>query len=230
MIELVGISKVFSMADGDIRALADINLKFNDNEFAVLAGASGCGKTTLLNIIGCLDAPSSGRLMVDDIDVSTLSRKQLAWLRYEKIGFIFQSFNLIPTLNIKDNILLGLAVGRRKLRRPLSSYQEEFEEIIELVGLQRWLKHRPFELSGGQQQRVAIARALIKKPRLLLADEPTANLDSENSAAIIDLMQNLNAKLKNSCIISTHDLKVQEKASRLISLSDGRVAGDSQRQ
>lgn len=222
-IELVGVSKVFKVADSEIHAVNDVNLTFRENEFAVLAGPSGSGKTTLLNIIGTLEKVTCGSVICEGKDLSTMNQNQLADFRFQNIGFIFQAFNLIPTLNIADNILLGLAVGNRRLRKPLKTYQDEIDRMISLVGLDDWRNHKPSQLSGGQQQRVAIARALIKKPAVVLADEPTANLDKDNAQSIMQLMKNLNENLGTSFIISTHDSKLQNQVNRIIFLEDGQI-------
>lgn len=221
-IELQDISKVFSLADSKIIALHRINLVIQSGEFVMLSGPSGSGKTTLLNIIGGLDTPSEGRIHLDGIAMNELSRNQLADMRYQKIGFIFQSFNLIPSLNVRDNIMIGLAVGRTH-RKAMRNYRKDIDEIIETVGLGPWVKHRPYELSGGQQQRVAIARALIKRPAIILADEPTANLDSENRDSVMSLLRELNASMGSTCIVSTHDQRMQEFASRIVNLNDGKI-------
>lgn len=222
-IELMGVSKVFKVADSEIHAVNDVNLTFRENEFAVLAGPSGSGKTTLLNIIGTLEKVTCGSVICEGKDLSTMNQNQLADFRFQNIGFIFQAFNLIPTLNIADNILLGLAVGNRRLRKSLKTYQDEIDRMISLVGLDDWRNHKPAQLSGGQQQRVAIARALIKKPAVVLADEPTANLDKDNAQSIMQLMKNLNENLGTSFIISTHDGKLQNQVNRIIFLEDGQI-------
>ena len=219
----MGVSKVFKVADSEIHAVNDVNLTFRENEFAVLAGPSGSGKTTLLNIIGTLEKVTCGSVICEGKDLSTMNQNQLADFRFQNIGFIFQAFNLIPTLNIADNILLGLAVGNRRLRKSLKTYQDEIDRMISLVGLDDWRNHKPAQLSGGQQQRVAIARALIKKPAVVLADEPTANLDKDNAQSIMQLMKNLNENLGTSFIISTHDGKLQNQVNRIIFLEDGQI-------
>lgn len=225
----MGVSKVFKVADSEVNAVNNMNLKFGDNEFTVLAGPSGSGKTTLLNIIGTLEQVTCGSVICEGMDLSTMNQKQLADFRFQNIGFIFQAFNLIPTLNIVDNILLGLAVGNRRLRKSLKTYQDEIDRMISLVGLDEWRNHKPAQLSGGQQQRVAIARALIKKPAVVLADEPTANLDKDNAQSIMRLMKSLNEKLGTLFIISTHDSKLQNQANRIIFLDGGQVVEEERK-
>ena len=202
-----------------VNALGGIDLEVEKGEFICIAGPSGSGKTTLLNLIGCLDKPTSGKVFLDGDDVERLSDNKLSRLRAERIGFIFQSFNLIPVLSAFENIeypllLKGVPRGSRK-KKVLS--------MLEEVELADFTRHRPNQLSGGQRQRVAIARALVTDPEMVLADEPTANLDSKTGEAIVDLMRKINQEMKATFIFSTHDSMVMKHAHRMIRLKDGRI-------
>jgi putative ABC transport system ATP-binding protein len=202
-----------------VNALRGIDLQAEKGEFICIAGPSGSGKTTLLNLIGCLDRPSSGKVFLDGDDVERLSDNKLSRLRAERIGFIFQSFNLIPVLSAFENIeypllLKGVPRGSRK---------KKVLAMLEEVELADFTRHRPNQLSGGQRQRVAIARALVTDPEMVLADEPTANLDSKTGEAIVDLMRKINQEMKATFIFSTHDSMVMKHAHRMIRLKDGRI-------
>lgn len=202
-----------------VNALGGIDLEVEKGEFICIAGPSGSGKTTLLNLIGCLDRPSSGKVFLDGDDVERLSDNKLSRLRAERIGFIFQAFNLIPVLSAFENIeypllLKGVPRGSRK-KKVLS--------MLEEVELADFTRHRPNQLSGGQRQRVAIARALVTDPEMVLADEPTANLDSKTGEAIVDLMRKINQEMKSTFVFSTHDSMVMKYAHRMIRLQDGRI-------
>jgi len=202
-----------------VNALGGIDLEVEKGEFICIAGPSGSGKTTLLNLIGCLDRPSSGKVFLDGDDVERLSDNKLSRLRAERIGFIFQSFNLIPVLSAFENIeypllLKGVPRGSRK---------KKVLAMLEEVELANFTRHRPNQLSGGQRQRVAIARALVTDPEMVLADEPTANLDSKTGEAIVDLMRKINQEMKATFIFSTHDSMVMKHAHRMIRLKDGRI-------
>ena len=202
-----------------VKALRGVSLEIARGEFLCIAGPSGSGKTTLLNLIGCLDKPTSGRILIEGQDVSTLSPKELAWVRRRRLGFVFQTFNLVPVLTAYENIelpLLLLSIGATERRRRVYA-------LLEALGISELAHHRPDEMSGGQQQRVSIARALITEPALVLADEPTANLDSETGKAIIELMHELNRTHGTTFVFSTHDPKVMERASRLVHIRDGRI-------
>ena len=210
----------------DVPALRGINLAIEEGEFTALAGPSGSGKTTLLNLIGCLDQATKGKIFVDGSDVSTFSPLQMALLRREKIGFVFQTYNLIPVLTAFENVELPLVLLQKYNEKEI---KERVNKILTEVGLKGLEDRRPSDLSGGQQQRVAIARALVKEPRLVLADEPTANLDSENSEAILELMKEMNESKKVTFLFSTHDQLVIKHARRLLAMRDGKIVGDERR-
>jgi putative ABC transport system ATP-binding protein len=209
-----------------VKALDDINLTVEKGEFTVLAGPSGSGKTTLLNMIGCLDTPTSGQVLVDEIDIGKIDNREQADFRRERLGFIFQSYNLIPVLTAFENVEFPLTLLRKFGKEERI---EKVEKLLAEVGLEALAHRRPGELSGGQQQRIAIARALIKEPSVVLADEPTANLDSVNGESILDLMKELNQRNQITFIFSSHDRMVIERARRVIRLKDGRVDGDERR-
>lgn len=223
MIETIGLHKDYQIGKVLFPALRGINIKIGDGEFTAIAGPSGSGKTTLLNIIGCLDVPTKGKVFIDGTDINELSSKGKAELRKNEIGFIFQTFNLIPVLTAYENveiplILLNLEPDKKK---------EQIVTILEEVGLGDFINRRPNEMSGGQQQRVAIARALVKEPSMVLADEPTANLDSTTAKEILALMQELNGKHKTTFIFSTHDQLVMDYSRRTVNLRDGRIVEDN---
>jgi putative ABC transport system ATP-binding protein len=219
--EVQGASKVYRMGDITVNALSGVNVSVGSGEFTVFSGPSGSGKSTLLNLIGCLDRPSSGRVLLEGQDVASLSDAALGQVRARRIGFIFQSFNLIPVLTAYENVELAL-----RLAGQLQHSEERVRQALADVGLSDYLNRRPSQLSGGQQQRVAIARALVKRPALVIADEPTANLDSKNGAAILDLMKEMNQRDGVTFLFSTHDPMVMSHARRIVSLRDGEVVGD----
>jgi putative ABC transport system ATP-binding protein len=208
-----------------VNALRGVGLSFEAGEFAAVAGPSGSGKSTFLHLVGCLDLPTAGSISIDGTDVASLSRKDLALLRRKRIGFIFQAYNLIPVLTAEENVSLPLTLlgADAKEARALAG------RALEEVGLADMGKRRPKEMSGGQQQRVAIARALVKKPALILADEPTANLDSKTGKEILELMLGLNGSAGTTFIFSTHDRMVMDFARRLVLLKDGLVESESLR-
>ena len=216
------LSKHFPVGGGKFTALKEIDLSFSEGEFAGLVGPSGSGKTTLLNIIGSLDIPSEGEAIVLGRAISKISIKESAKLRKEDLGFIFQSYNLLPVYTVFENVEFPLLL----LRMTSAERKKAVMEALEWVGLIPKIKSKPPQLSGGESQRVAIARAMVKKPKLVLADEPTANLDAENSHHILETMEKLNKELKTSFLFATHDDKVIKYLKRKISLSDGMVAKD----
>jgi putative ABC transport system ATP-binding protein len=220
LIEIEGVFKTYRMGSVEVHALNGVDLRVDNGEFVAIMGASGSGKTTLMNIIGCLDLPSSGSYFLDGVDVSRLNDNELAAIRNRKIGFVFQSFNLIPRSSAVHNVEMpliyaGVTSGRRE--RALSA--------LDSVGLADRARHQPSELSGGQQQRVAIARALVTEPALLLADEPTGNLDSESTAEIMGLLQDLNEEGRTVVLI-THEDEVAAFAKHVVRLKDGLVISE----
>jgi len=221
LVRLVDVKKVY-VRGKDIRtpALKGINLEFEEGDFAVVSGPSGSGKTTLLNLMGGLDSPTSGQVYLKDTRISGLKETQLAHIRLMNFGFIFQSYNLVPVLTAEENIeyiMMLQGVPRRQRR-------EKVYKLAGQLGIDDLLRKKPNEMSGGQQQRVAIARAVVSRPKVIFADEPTANLDSGNSSRLLDLMKKLNEQEKMTFIFSTHDPIVREKANRKILLRDGEVA------
>jgi putative ABC transport system ATP-binding protein len=225
MIQIHKIKKTYRSGETTVQALRGVDLEIHSGEFLSIAGPSGSGKTTLLNLIGCLDKADEGTIRIDSIDVAAKSRKELALLRREKIGFVFQSFNLIPVLTAFENAAFPLAllgVAEQEIRKRTMN-------ILQEVGLEGMEHRTPAELSGGQQQRVAIARALIKGPEIVLADEPTANLDSKTGQDILELMEALNRSHNTTFIFSTHDQMVMDFARRLVQLHDGMVHNDEVR-
>ncbi len=220
IIEVRGVVKDYPLGKLSVRALHGIDLVIDRGEFTTIAGPSGSGKTTLLNLIGCVDVPTAGDVLFDGVVTSSLSDKDLTRMRLEKLGFIFQSFNLVPVLTVFQNVELPLL-----LRGGIdaAARAKRVEAIIERVGLSKYLKHRPNELSGGQRQRVAIARALVSTPKLVLADEPTANLDSVTGASILELMKELNHQEGTTFVFSTHDSAVMRLATRVVRVLDGRI-------
>jgi len=222
IIRTIHLTKIYPMGEQTITALDDVNLTFSRGEFAGLVGPSGSGKTTLLNILGSLDAPTSGSAEVLGRKVEALGHKQAAELRSRHIGFIFQTFNLLPVYTVYENVEFPLLL----LDMPPAARRKAVLEALEWVHLADRAKSRPAQLSGGQSQRVAIARAVVKKPELVLADEPTANLDAENSHNILRTMEDINRDLGTTFLFSTHDDKVIRHLGRKITLVDGRVAGD----
>ncbi len=222
LIDVKNLTKVYKLGKTEIHALRGVSFSVEAGEFLSIAGPSGCGKTTLLNIIGCIDQPNGGSVIFDGVSVDHLSENEEADTRLEKIGFIFQSFNLIPVLDVRENIAFPMMLARV----PRKERGERVDYLTSLVGLSDFAAHKPDELSGGQRQRVAIARALANRPRLIIADEPTANLDSETSAMVLSAMKELNEKEKVTFIFSTHDPDVMEFAGRKLKLKDGMLAGE----
>ena len=218
LIDLKDIRKSYRLGGVDIHALDGVDLSIYKNEFVALMGPSGSGKSTLMNVLGCLDSPTSGRYVLNGKDVGSMGDRQLSNIRNSEIGFVFQSFNLLPRLSSLDNVALplvyaGLSGKQRRLRA---------QEMLELVGLADRLKNKPNQLSGGQRQRVAIARALANKPSLVLADEPTGNLDSTTAKEIMEMLTLVNAQ-GNTIVVVTHEREIAEYAQRIIHLKDGRI-------
>ncbi|MEN9826381.1 MAG: hypothetical protein RI953_2126 [Pseudomonadota bacterium] len=221
IIEISDLKKVYQLGKTTVEALRGVDFSVAEGEFTVVLGPSGSGKTTLLNIIGCLDRATSGKYLLDGEDVSNRDFNELSEVRNYKIGFIFQNFNLIPVLNVLENIEFPCLVREKQEDR--NQLRERVRAVCAEVGLERFMKHKPDELSGGQRQRVAIARALITQPRLVLADEPTANLDSKTSDQILELMQKLNKEHSTTFLFATHDPRVMGLARRTVRIKDGMV-------
>lgn len=220
IIRIRDIKKDYSLGKTVVHALRGIDLNVGAGDFLSVVGTSGSGKTTLLNIIGCVDNATSGSLTIGGEEINGMKDKKLTDLRLYKIGFIFQTFNLIPVLNIRENVEFPLLL-MKNLKR--SEIIKRTEKLIEEVGIKEFIKHRPSELSGGQRQRVAIARALVTNPEIVLADEPTANLDSETGRIILELMKELNEKENTTFIFSTHDPDVIKYAGRVVRIKDGLI-------
>lgn len=218
-----GVEKIFGKGDHKVVALKGIDLSIEKGEFAAIVGASGSGKSTLLHILGSVDHPTKGTVIVDGVDIGSLNATASAIFRRRKVGLVYQFYNLIPTLNVKKNILMPLLLDKKK------PDMEYFENIIGSLGIEDKLEALPGQLSGGQQQRVAIARALIYRPALLLADEPTGNLDKKNSKEIIDLLKLSNRNLKQTVVLITHDEKIALEADRIITIEDGCIISDQKR-
>ena len=227
VIKFENVSKMYHTGKIDFPALTKVSFSVDQGEFLSIAGPSGSGKTTILNIIGCLDKPTSGTFFFDDQDAGARSGNELADTRRRHIGFIFQTFNLIPVLSAYENVEFPLL-----MKGDLGPHerQSRIEQILADVGLQDFMNRRPAEMSGGQQQRVAIARALVKQPKLILADEPTANLDSQTGKDILKLMSEMNRKTGTTFVFSTHDQMVMDQAGRLIRLKDGGIVSDETRE
>lgn len=222
MIRIKGITKTYNPEKIPVHALKGVDLTISDGEFTAIVGPSGSGKTTLLNIIGGLDRPTEGTISIDGTDISELSDNELIDFRKKHIGFVFQAYNLIPVLTAKENVeFVMLLQGRSREER-----NERVKELLKAVGLDNKIEKRPAELSGGQQQRVAVARALAPKPTFILADEPTANLDSASTANLLDMMADLNKKENITFVFSTHDQRVIDRARRVVTLVDGKVSSD----
>jgi putative ABC transport system ATP-binding protein len=219
MIELEGVTKIYKMGDSELRALNDVSLKIDTGDLVAIMGASGSGKSTMMNVLGCLDIPTDGTYRLDGVDVGTLSDNQLAEIRNRKIGFVFQSFNLIPRTTAARNVELPMVYAG------ISGRREHANAALERVGLANRAKHLPSELSGGQQQRVAIARAIVTDPVMILADEPTGNLDSASTLEIMKLLVELNNSGR-TVILITHENDVANFAKRIITLRDGKIVDD----
>ena len=220
ILRVENISKIYNMENYSVKALDNVSFKVNKGEFIAVIGASGSGKSTLLHILGGVDKASSGKVYLDGSNISDLSENKLAILRRSKIGIIYQFFNLIPTLNVEENITLPVLLDHKKVN------PKRLDTIISILDLEERRKFFPSQLSGGQQQRVAIGRSLIYSPSLILADEPTGNLDSKNSETIVKLFKELNKKLNQTLIIATHNLDIAKQADRVLELKDGKIILD----
>ena len=222
VIETNNLIKIYKQGDIEVKALNDVSINFQQGEFTAIVGPSGSGKTTFLNSIGGLDTPTSGKVVINNTDITNLKSNELIDFRLRNIGFVFQAYNLIPVLTAKENVefimlMQGDSENARKSRA---------EELLNAVGLSDQINRRPGQLSGGQQQRVAVARALASKPKFVLADEPTANLDSTSTSNLLDIMYRLNKEEKMTFIFSTHDQRVIDRAKRIITLEDGKILSD----
>jgi putative ABC transport system ATP-binding protein len=222
VIDINNLTKIYNESEVKVKAVDNISLDFEQGEFAAIVGPSGSGKTTLLNMIGGLDKPTEGNIMVDNTNIGSLSSSKLIDFRLNNIGFVFQSYNLIPVLTAKENVEFIMELqGKKRIE-----IEDRSIELLSAVGLGERVNARPAKLSGGQQQRVAVARALASKPKFILADEPTANLDSKSTETLLDIMEKLNKEENITFIFSTHDQRVVKKARRVITVEDGRVVSD----
>ena len=224
IVQLTGVTKDYPLGKVTVRAVRGVTLSIERGEFISIAGPSGSGKTTILNLIGCIDTPTAGTVTVDGQATGALKDRDLTNLRHAHVGFIFQSFNLVPVLNVYENVEFPLLLGRTSLDK--ADKRRRVEELVEQVALSDHIAHRPNELSGGQRQRVAIARALVTRPAIVLADEPTANLDSKTSVQIIELMKRINAERGSTFIFSTHKPDIVALADHVIHLQDGLVVSE----
>lgn len=221
ILQATAVFKSYSLGKRRLEVLRGIDLTVQRGEFVALRGASGAGKSTLLHLAGGLDRPDSGTLVVAGTDLSTLSQTQLTTFRNRRIGLIFQAYHLLPELDALENVMLPA----RMARRPAAEVREEARELLTRVGLGERMEHRPYELSGGEQQRVALARCLINRPELILADEPTGNLDTRTGMEVLELLLSLGPERGTTLVVATHDSKVAERAGRVVLLEDGRVVG-----
>ena len=218
----IDLTKVYGSKDNEVMALDHVNVEFKRGEMTAIMGPSGSGKSTLMHCMAGLDAPSSGKVMVEGLEVSSMNQKQLTDLRREQIGFIFQSFNLVPTLSAEENILLPLQIAKRPIDR------DWFNQVVQVVGLEKRLTHRPSQLSGGQQQRVACARAIMARPSVIFADEPTGNLDSRSSREVLGFLRDSVRDYGQSIVMVTHDPRAASFADRVLVLADGNITRDMQ--
>jgi putative ABC transport system ATP-binding protein len=222
VVKLENVEKIYKLGEVEVQALNKVNLLVREGEFVSILGPSGSGKTTMLNLIGALDKPTRGEVYINGVSLKNLNDKQLADLRLRTIGFIFQAFYLVPWINALQNVMIPMML----LGKPASYRKQRAMELLKLVGLEKRAYHKPNELSGGEQQRVAIARALANEPALVLADEPTGNLDSKTGTMIVDLLEKINKEKNVTMIIVTHNLEVAERTRRIIRLRDGKVISD----
>ena len=220
IVRLQGVTKIYGSGDAQVRALDDVSVGFGAGEFTAIMGPSGSGKSTMMHILAGLDAPTSGRVFVEDTDITALKDTALTKLRRDRIGFVFQSFNLVPTLDARANILLPMRLAGK------APEKEWFDLIVNSLGIANRLNHRPSEMSGGQQQRVAVARALMSRPAVIVADEPTGNLDSHSTDEVMDLLRRAVDELGQSVIMVTHDTATAAYADRVLVCRDGRIVSD----
>jgi len=225
VIEIKNVNKIYNSEEVKVHAVNNVTLDFREGEFAAIVGPSGSGKTTLLNLLGGLDLPTSGQILINNVDLSKLKSSRLIDFRMNNIGFVFQAYNLIPVLTAKENIEFIMSLQKW----PKEKRKARAMELLKAIGLSERANSRPAKLSGGQQQRVAVARALASRPKFVLADEPTANLDTASATALLEIMEKLNRDEKITFIFSTHDPRVVKKAQRIITLEDGRVVSDESR-
>jgi len=223
VIEMKEVKKDYPLGRTTVHALKNIDFTVRQGDFLSIVGPSGSGKTTMLNLIGCIDHATGGSVCIHNTDVTKMTDKQLTDLRLRKIGFIFQTFNLIPVLTVRENVEFPLLLMKKKAKLTKKEIRERVEQVVEEVGLKEQIMQKPYELSGGQRQRVAIARALVTRPDIVLADEPTANLDSETGERILGLMRELNEIEKTTFIFSTHDPEVLKYAKNVIKIKDGMI-------
>lgn len=222
VIEIKGLTKIYNSSEVVVKAVNGIDINFKEGEFTAIVGPSGSGKTTFLNMLGGLDRPTEGNVKIGGIDIWNLSSRKLIDFRMNNIGFVFQSYNLIPVLTAGENVEFIMQLqGKPKKER-----EQRTKELLEAVGIGDRIKSRPSKLSGGQQQRVAVARAMASKPEFILADEPTANLDSKATSELLELMSQMNKKYKTTFIFATHDQRVMDKARRIVTIEDGKILSD----
>ncbi len=222
ILELKNVYKTYHLGKIEVPVLKGVNISIKHGEFASLVGPSGCGKSTCMHIMGCLDTPTKGKVILDGKDVSRLSENRLAEARGKKVGFVFQVFNLIPSLTVLENVMLPMMFqGKPKEQR-----RKRATELLGIVGLEKRLDFKPNEISGGEQQRTAIARALVNDPDMILADEPTGNLDSKTGAVVVDFLKRINKEKDKTIVIVTHDMNIAKQAQRIIRMKDGVVDGD----
>ena len=221
ILKVENISKIYGSNNNSVKALDNISFTINQGEFISIIGASGSGKSTLLHILGGIDKPTSGQVWLENINLANLTDNQLAGIRRSKIGIIYQFYNLIPTLTVEENITLPILLDHKNINK------KRLDSILEILDIKDRRDFLPNQLSGGQQQRVAIGRGLIYSPSIILADEPTGNLDSKNSENIINLLKNLNKKLKQTIVIVTHNLEIAKQSDRIIELKDGKIISDT---
>ena len=224
MIKLKNVSKTYTLSGINVNAVKSVNLDIDQGEFASIMGPSGSGKSTMMNILGCLDIPSNGDYFLDNVEVGKLDDNQLAQIRGEKVGFIFQTYNLLPRISAFDNVMMGLAYTSN------TNSKDKAVEALTKVGLEKRMHHKRAEMSGGEQQRVSIARALVKSPLLVLADEPTGALDTKTGSEIMEILKQLNKDSKITVLIVTHEPHIAEQTNRIISFRDGEIINDKQNQ